>query len=216
MSVKESIINALEIMTVDKVQPILDKLYQWLDTKMLTETEYAEILNFIQDKFSDYIDKHLGQRMDERKLGGFALYLYRQKDTAHKWAKKHLQKHFPNSVLEDNGIDNSGRVIVEFDCPKSEVKAADYKVGDQLLEVKDGQLAFNKGTYKVADLQAYIASNTMIVTIHKEFYTLITPEQQQMMLDKLEHKKYREVGYKLGVQIVDNWTDFGIIKWNME
>lgn len=212
----KAIINLLEDITVDEVQNVLDRLYKWLDAKKITETEYAEVLNFIQDKFPDFIREHLGQRMDNRRLGGFALYLYRQKDTVHKWADKYLQRHFPNSVLEDNGIDNSGRVIVEFKCPIQDVKAADYKVSGQLLEVKDGSQAFHKATYKVNDLKSYISSNTTIITIHKEFYTLIDPNQQQMMLDQLEHKNYREVGYKLGVQILDNWDKFGIVKWNIE
>jgi len=215
----DSLIKLSHIVSEEQIQRLADTMFDLLSIGRISREEYKIVFNLVESRHQTYVNRHMRGRVDyqnTRSLGEYALQIYNstlsQQKEMEDWVQTYASKHFVGSpfCLFNNGIDNSGKLIIDLSgYSYQEFKRPDYKLMGQeseyLIEYKDCPTD-KKATYKVDDLTAYIAQNAWVLTVHKfcretRFYTLLSPAQQQNMLDKLSHGNYKEVGYKPGVQM---------------
>lgn len=110
--------------------------------------------------------------------------------------------------LINKGIDNYGEIIL---CGNT--AAADYilVIDDlkRILEIKPN-LALNKSTFKVCDLQNYIKQDSYILLVLNAFapdidklWATFSPKIMKKLLDEVPSGEYSEVGNKMAIQIGD-------------
>lgn len=191
-------------------------LFNALENKEISKNLYKYLLDEFEHQNADFVRSTSGYRLDRRSLGQFALGIYEnmfvERAIAELWFKKHRKKHWSSAkALEKSGIANDGRLVFERG-DKSAFKTPDYIIQPLgiFVDVKHC-CCLHKATYKVADLEHYIDVGAYVLTGHYkypfaksnlEFYTLMSPEDQQKILDAAkEIRANREYGGKRAVQL---------------
>jgi hypothetical protein len=214
-------------------------IYTCLTTGKITRQEFCEAYDSLFSLVDSKDKKNLENRLDKTKnqqgrtLGKFALQIYdatfREKLLINSWVTMLLEDgHFEEVYIQDNGVDNSGVVLLNVNNSKP-----DYILytkggtvipdGSHKVELKFAP-GFNKLTYKVDNLESYQRYDSYVLTIinvgkmggsgeptHDGSinlnyslmgWTLFTPEIIRRLLDELPHQHYFELGNKKAVQIL--------------
>jgi hypothetical protein len=172
---------------MSKYQFLSDQIFNDLESGKITRQDFYNSYNNLYASMPDELRNKIKRRMDwgpgrkGRCMGQFALTIYdnthREKLLIEAWGEMMLTaKNFKSLVIRNTGADNTGRVLIEgsTDKPDYEIEYTTHLVTPGLgkkrkrsLEVKfTGQS--HKLTYKVKDLENYIKSDSLVLTIISE------------------------------------------------
>lgn len=198
------------------------ELYDLLESSNISRRAYRDAFDDLYCVVPAQFRRVLDRRKDRRSLGEFALEIYdttlREKKLINEWNERNEY----GLKIEKFGSDDSGVVI--FD-PRNISSKADYVVaiGDQRykLEIKFCP-TLAKLTYKVKDLNSYVAEAAYVLTFMYDRkmlgpndtidtgrmqWFLMEPGLMQRLLDTLPTKLYWEMGGKPAIQILQKDFD---------
>lgn len=204
-------------MNKQEMQTLLNGWHKQQKEKTITRREYADFLECLEYEHPASVKYYFGKRMDNRTLREWGLTLIDneslEKGHADWWFPKYAKRHFPEYVnYECVGVSQEGVVVVDG----GKTDSSDYKIlpTNELIEIKDCPTLF-KATYKVQNIKSYIKHKSYVLTLHmnmrKEcvFYTLLSPEQMEKMVQFCIPTTRYEMGNKPSFQFYfdDNNTD---------
>lgn len=194
------------------LQEKLTELGTQCDQGEITLEEYLDGIEQFEADNAEIVQKKFGRRKDTRTLKEFAADLWRnerkEKGHAEWWFENYAHEHFEGfEEFKCVGVDQRGFLF--FD--RKEIDMPDYQLypDGPLIEIKDAPVTW-KATYKEANFRDYQKRRAWVLTIHRDrfddlearsFYTLISPEMLDIILDEcLLIPKRKEVGYKPSYQ----------------
>ncbi len=195
-------------MNKQEMQALLNEWHKQQKEHTITREEYADLLECMERDHPKLVKKYFGVRMDNRTLREWGLTLIDneslEKSHADWWFPEYAKRHFPDYVsYECVGVSQEGVIMVDG----SKTDSSDYKIlpTNELIEIKDCPTLF-KATYKVQNIKSYIKHNSHVLTLHKNisqecvFYTLLSPEQMEKIVDFCIPTRRYEMGNKLCYQ----------------
>lgn len=206
-------------MNKQEMQSFFNEWHHKQKENLISRQEYGDLLESMEGLYPKLVKKYFGVRMDNRTLREWGLTLIDneslEKDHADWWFPQYAKLHFPEYVsYECVGVSQEGVIVV--DCRKTD--SSDYKIlpTNELIEIKDCP-TLSKATYKVQNIKSYIKHNSYVLTLHmnirKEcvFYTLLSPEQMEKMVQFCIPIQRYEMGNKLCFQFYFEDTNIDIM-----
>jgi hypothetical protein len=209
------------------IQDKCDILFSMLEKNKISRRKYVDEINLLYCEIPAPRLSSINRRRDRRSLGEFALQVYdntkREKFLVAEWCNQWPDRLY---VIEDHGISNDGRLIIDTSANKT---VSDYvlKNGAEVvrLELKFCPCQW-KLTYKKADLLAYLKENASVLTIMGNTgmigpngdpdsdkpltlpdgmkWILMESEDIMLIMDEVPVRPHREVGGKPGYQLFKN------------
>lgn len=121
-----------------------------------------------------------------------------EKDIIEKYANHLRLKYNMEVVVEDNGVDNSGKVIDESKVSSK----ADYLVNGSLIEVKFINNKANEFRFKKDQLKSYIKQDAIVLFVNgyktdNPTFTLMRPDKLEKIARSNTAKPFAPWGHKL-------------------
>lgn len=148
-------------------------------------------------------------RMDGRTVEEFKRDIQigatKERDIIIRYAQRQFIKYAQTVVVEDNGCDNTGKLL-----PKSKVNSkADFLVDGKPTEIKFNNKMLDIFRIKAGQLRSYIKQGARILWVNgyetgSPLFTFISLEQLEQIRDSREEKPFFPWGDKLCFEINSN------------